>query len=134
MRRLRHIWQTNRKIYGAPKLHFLLTQDSMFASFSLKRVQRLMRQMGIHSKAIKKWRATGQSVPTIERANLLQQDFSTTALNQKWSTDITYIHTKKDGWLYLSRVMDLHSRKIVAWDLGRHMTDALVVQTLKKSL
>ncbi|WP_442855634.1 DDE-type integrase/transposase/recombinase [Butyrivibrio sp. NC3005] len=35
-------------------------------------------------------------------------------IKQKWFTDITYIHTKKDGWTYLASVMDLYSRKIIA--------------------
>ncbi|WP_425342513.1 DDE-type integrase/transposase/recombinase [Lacticaseibacillus paracasei] len=53
--------------------------------------------------------------PKVEqRPNLLKQDFSTTGLNQKWNADMTYIQTKRNAWCYLSTIMDLHSRRIIA--------------------
>ena len=54
-----------------------------------------------------------------EYPNLLKRDFSTDKINQKWVTDITYIYTLSDGWCYLSSILDLHSRKIIAWRLSR---------------
>ena len=45
----------------------------------------------------------------LERDNILEQDFSTTSINQKWVSDITYIYVQKEGWCYLASVMDLHS-------------------------
>ena len=47
----------------------------------------------------------------LERDNILEQDFSTTSINQKWVSDITYIYVQKEGWCYLASVMDLHSKK-----------------------
>jgi putative transposase len=132
---LRKLWTDNRKVYGAPKLHHLLqAEHSDFSSFSLKRVQRLMKKAGIVSKVIRKWRPVGKLPAVLEQENLLNQNFTTTQLNQKWSTDITYIHTLRDGWVYLSSIMDLHSRKIISWDLGRRMTDDLVVKTLERAV
>lgn len=64
----------------------------------------------------------------------MNQDFTTTSLNQKWVTDITYIDTQKDGWCYLSSIMDLHSKKIIAWNLGKKMDRSLVIQTLKDAV
>ena len=46
----------------------------------------------------------------------MNQDFTATGINQKWCTDITYIHTQKDGWTYLASVMDLYSRKGCPYD------------------
>lgn len=48
-----------------------------------------------------------------KRTNLLEQDFSTTTINEKWVAGITYIHTQKDGWCYLASVIDLYSKKII---------------------
>lgn len=52
---------------------------------------------------------------TIVKENILNRDFSTTTINEKWVTDITYIHVLKEGWTYLASVMDLHDRKIISY-------------------
>lgn len=44
-----------------------------------------------------------------------------TKRSKKWSADITYIHTEKDGWTYLASVEDLYSRKIIGWAFGKTM-------------
>lgn len=60
--------------------------------------------------AARKYKATTHSNHTLPVApNLLEQDFSATAPNQKWVSDITYIATD-EGWLYLAVVLDLYSR------------------------
>lgn len=66
----------------------------------------------------------------MERKNLLNRDFSTTTINEKWVADITYIHTVRDGWCYLASVMDLHSKKIVGFSFSRSMTTDLVMTAL----
>jgi len=53
--------------------------------------------------------------------DLLEQDFSATAPNEKWVSDISDIWTD-EGWLYLAVVMDLYSRAIVGWSMNRRMT------------
>jgi putative transposase len=62
--------------------------------------------------------------------NLLAQQFTAAAPNQKWLADITYIPTA-EGWLYLAAVMDLCSRKIVGWAMDERMTTDLVTQALQ---
>ena len=66
-----------------------------------------------------------------ERDNILNQDFTATGINQKWCTDITYIHTKTDGWTYLAFVMDLYSRKIIGWAYDTSMTAELALKAVK---
>lgn len=129
---LRSIWAEHRFVYGAPKLHYFLQKQGY--RLSIKRVQKLMRKAGIKSITMKKWRPSGKQSPAIEQENLIKQDFSTTGLNQKWTADITYIKTVHDGWTYLSSIIDIHSRKVIAWELGKRMTEELVVNTLKKAL
>ena len=48
--------------------------------------------------------------------NLLARDFTTTAINQKWVGDITYLWTT-EGWMYLATVIDVYSRAVIGWSL-----------------
>lgn len=117
--------------YGAPKIYQKLLKNGV--KCSLKRVQRLMRKQGLQSIIRKKWKPK-QSVKSERNhlPNLMKQDFTAEQLNQKWATDITYIHTLKDGWCYLSSIMDLCSKKIIAWDFSKRMESSLVLQTIDK--
>lgn len=127
------IFEESGKRYGAPKIHAQLQKDGW--KISLKLVQKRMKLLDIRSIIVKKWKAAPSSKHRIEsKENLLEQNFSTTGVNQKWVTDITYIHTVKDGWVYLSTIMDLHTRKIIAWDLGKTMETSLVLSTLNKAI
>ncbi|MTK21512.1 DDE-type integrase/transposase/recombinase [Turicibacter sanguinis] len=69
----------------------------------------------------------------LQRHNILEQDCSTTSINQKWVSDITYIYVHKEGWCYLASVMDLHSKKIIGYHFSKQMTKDLIVQGLKNA-
>ena len=57
--------------------------------------------------------------------NLLARQFDVTAPDHVWAGDITYIWTA-EGWLYLSVLVDLYSRKVVGWAMNQHMETTLV--------
>lgn len=99
---MRIYFDTKRR-YGAPKIHQVLLSKGWHVS--LKRVQRRMAALGIHSIVI----------------------------NQKWCTDITYIHTQKDGWTYLASVMDFYSKKIIGWSYGTSMTTDLAIKAVENA-
>jgi putative transposase len=61
--------------------------------------------------------------------NRLEQKFETSAPDQIWVTDITYIKTH-EGWLYLCVVIDLFSRRVVGWSAQSRMTTDLALQAL----
>ena len=104
-------------------------------SVSLKRVQRLMKSGGLASIIQKKYTPYKQSKELVlERDNILEQDFSTTSINQKWVSDITYIYVQKEGWCYLASVMDLHSKKIIGYHFSKQMTTDIIVQAFKECL
>jgi transposase InsO family protein len=65
--------------------------------------------------------------------NLLEQNFTAAAPNQRWAADITYISTRQ-GWLYLAVVMDLFSRRVVGWSMSRWMSRRLVVDALRMAV
>ena len=125
------IYYETKRRYGAPKIHDELLDLGWHVS--LKRVQRRMSTLSIHSIVIKKYRHSSSNKPVTEKENLLNQDFSATRINQKWSTDITYIYTKKDGWTYLASVMDLYSRKIIGWSYATSMTADLAVKAVQNA-
>jgi putative transposase len=65
--------------------------------------------------------------------NILWRNFSAHRVNEKWTSDITYIWVK-DKWMYLAVVMDLYSRKIVGWALDSTMTYELVMEALSDAI
>ncbi|MCM3750393.1 DDE-type integrase/transposase/recombinase, partial [Paenibacillus pasadenensis] len=79
-------------------------------------VGKIMRENGLRSCVSRTFKVTTtdskHALPIAP--NVLNQDFSTTAPNQVWVTDITYIPCR-EGRLYLASVLDLFTRKIVGW-------------------
>jgi putative transposase len=65
--------------------------------------------------------------------NLLEQNFTAAATNERWASDITFIWTGQ-GWLYLAVVMDLYSRRIIGWSMSRQVSRHIVVNALNMAL
>ena len=96
-------------------------------------VQRIMQKYNLQCriKPKRKWKSQGETV--IIAPDLLKRDFTASAPNKKWVTDITYIQygsTVK----YLSTIMDLFNNEIVAYKLYDHQQTPLVIDTLKAAL
>lgn len=119
-------------MYGAVKICRSLNDNG--AACSLKRVQRHMSAQGLRSVVVKKYRhqANHGSIPD-DRENILNRNFTAETINQKWCTDITYIHVLKEGWTYLASVMDLCFRKIVGYAYGMSMTVELALKAVKNA-
>lgn len=132
LEKIRHIHKESKQRYGAPKIYDKLVEDGW--SVSLKRVQRLMRKAHIRSITVKKFRPQTSKTTIQSRENLLNQNFTTTTINQKWVADMTYIHTLKNGWCYLASILDLHSRKIVGYSFSRKMTTDVVLSALHNAV
>lgn len=111
-----HIWLERRGIHHNPKT-----------------VLRVMNKYGLLSeiRRKKKYRAMGQQLH--KYANLLNRDFTAQRPNQKWVTDISYIHTAQ-GVLYLSVIRDLFDNSIVAHRTGTEQTVNLVLNTIKDAM
>lgn len=81
-----------------------------------------MRSAGIYAIKPKKFKVTTDSKHNYPIApNLLNRDFKTSRSNEVWVSDITYIRTRQ-GWLYLTMVMDLFDRKIVGWSTSNNLS------------
>ncbi|MBV4429706.1 IS3 family transposase [Clostridium tyrobutyricum] len=126
------IYKDSKKRYGAIKINYKLRQINI--NISLKRTQRLMKKLGIKSVVCKKFRPFPSKSKVEEKKNILKRDFNASRINQKWCTDITYIHTIKDGWCYLASVMDLYSRKIIGYSFSKSMDSKLAINAVDNAL
>ena len=90
-----------------------------------------MAEQGLRPIVVKKYNhhANHGSIPD-DKKNILGPDFGTEAINQKWCTDIIYIHVQKEGWTYLASVMDLCIRKTIGYAYGASMTAGLAVKAV----
>ncbi len=122
------IHHQSRQTYGSPRIHHeLKTQGHAVGK---KRVERLMKTAGIAVLPLRRHVTTTDSNHNQPIApNLLEQDFSAAAPNQRWVTDITYVPTV-EGWLYVAAIMDLYSRRIVGWAMAATMHRDLVLKAL----
>ena len=104
--------QRSRGTHVPEKIQDELAALGIFAG--LNRIKRLRTQHGIRCTHKKKYKATTDSRHNLPVApNLLDRQFSqTTAPNQVWVADITYVPTD-EGWLYLAAIKDLHRCEIV---------------------
>ena len=89
------------------------------------------RIFSIITKQYKYYKKGNESVSLVR--NVLNRDFSTETINEKWVSDITYIWSRKEGWCYLSSIMDLYSNRIISHKVGKFMDIKLVMETLKEA-
>ena len=92
-----------------------------------------MRSLNIRSIIQKKSKYYSQSSDYKRGKNLLNRNFKASRINQKCATDITYIHTQKDGWCYLASVMDLLTIKIIGYSFSKNMETKLTIDALNKA-
>ena len=130
------IFVQSRKSYGAVRVHDQLIKRGIL-DYSVKQIRRIMREkalFSVHCRRNRKVISTTDSRGNKSIAdNLLQRNFSATAVNQKWVGDITYIWTD-ERWLYLATVMDLFSRKIVGYAMGDHIDARLACKAFRMAL
>ena len=99
-----------------------------------KRVERLMRENGLEARRKRRFRKTTDSKHSDPIApNVVAREFEETAPNRTWVTDVTAIWTL-EGWLYLAVLLDLYSRRVVAWAVSESNDTALALQALQAGL
>ena len=98
-----------------------------------KRVQRLMRGMGLSVKTKRKARKTTNSQHDFPRYPNLVQDIAIVRPDQVWVSDITYIRLR-DEFVYLAVIMDVFTRGIRGWHLGRSLDQTLTLIALDRAL
>ncbi len=127
-KRIQHHFNGFKQRYGSLKITAKLREEGWV--ISPKTVAKFMKEMGLVSRVVKKYKATTNSKhnqPVFP--NLVDRQFKVEAPNHTWVSDITYVATQQ-GWVYLASVMDLYSRKIVGYSMGSRMTQELALDAL----
>jgi putative transposase len=102
-------------------------------TISRKRIQRVMRQNGLLRKHQPKTRKTTNSEHHFPRYPNLVQDLEIVRPDQVWVSDITYIRLDR-GFVYLAVIMDVFTRSIRGWQLGRSLDQSLTLLALQRAL
>ncbi len=125
---IRAIHEELKGAYGSPRMVKELRGRGFPAS--KPRVERLMREHGIRARHKRRYKVTTDSTHHLPvAANRLNRNFTPSAPNQTWTSDITYLWTD-EGWLYLAIVLDLFNREVVGWSLQPRMTADIVIDAL----
>jgi len=130
--KIKESFDRSRGTYGSPRI--LADLKFLGEKTSKKRVQRLMQELGIMGASRRRWAKTTTRDDRFTSApDLVKREFKADSPNKLWVADITYIPTW-EGFLYLSVVLDVFSRKIVGWSMAPHLRTELVTAALEMAL
>jgi putative transposase len=117
------------RTYGARRVWRDVLADGV--DCGLHRIERLMRQQALRARPRRRRLPKDEGDRQVANVplNLLDRQFAAERPNQKWIADFTYIWTA-EGWLYVSAVIDLFSRRVVGWSMSAGMTAQLVADAL----
>jgi len=125
------IYNESHQNYGAPKITKVLQGEG--EKISEKTVGNYMREIGIKAQYVKPYTITTMDSDfSTELKNILDEEFNPAEPNAVWCSDITYVWTY-EGFVYLTSIMDLYSRKIIAWVLSDTLEAKWVVEAINKA-
>lgn len=130
MEKIREIHAATDGTYGAPRIQADLADDHDI-HVGIKRVARLLRQMGIQGvsgRGRKRPRAT-TAAEAPAAPDLVRRNFTADGPGQLWVADITYIPTW-EGWLFLAGVKDVFTKQIVGWSMRDDLKADIVIDAL----
>lgn len=129
---IHRIYAEGRGDYGSPTIYRVLRENGFRVNH--KRIARLMRWIGLRAKSLRRFKRTTTSCKDHQAApNLLKQNFHTSGPNRVWLSDITFIDTD-EGWLFLTTVQDMWSRRMVGHAITDHLRAEAVIEALQMAL
>ena len=132
--RIKEIYQAHNGMAGSPMITADLHDEPEFSNVSRPRVARMMRDMGLKCKTIRKFVVTTDSKHSEPVApNLLNRQFTVPAPDTAWVSDITYLRVGRK-WYYLTVFIDLFSRTVVGWDLSDSLEWHSTIRALNKAI
>ena len=129
---IREIHTELDKSYGSPRITRELRRRGRLVNH--KRVERLMRRhdvVGLTERRRVRTTIPAEDAPPLP--DLVERRFAPGAPDVAWAGDITYVPTD-EGWLYLSSVLDLGSRRLLGWEMDDNMATPLVADALSKAI
>lgn len=128
---IKKIHNESHQIYGAPKITKELHKKGL--AISAKTVGNYMREMGLKAHWVRPYIQTTIDPDFRDSLhNILNEQFNPAMPNAVWVSDITYVWTF-EGFVYLTSIMDLYSRKIISWVLSRTLEAVHVVEAVEKA-
>jgi len=120
---------------GGKKLYWMLGSDirSIFPHFGRDKFFSLLRRNDLLVERKRQYHKTTHSYHHFHKYGNLIKDFCVVRPNQVWVSDITYLRTEK-GFVYLSLLTDMYSRKIVGWSISNSLSIEVCVDALKNAL
>ena len=128
--KIKTIYMQSRGRYGSPRITAALRAMGIMAGKN--RVAGIMKNNSIAVKCRHKRKYTKTAEKQIN-SDLVERRFNPIIRNSDWASDITYIRTKH-GWKYLSVIMDLYSRMIVAWKVNSSQDENIIIRTIENAL
>jgi len=129
---VKEAFENSRRTYGCRRITYQLKASGI--NCYKNKIAKIMNEYKIIPKTKRKYKITTNSNHSHSIApNLVKRNFTLEKKNKVWVGDITYIWTR-EGWLYLSSVIDLFSRKIVGWSLGSRMSKNLVIASFSEAI
>lgn len=129
--RILEIYHDSHQNYGAPKITACLRMEGEV--IAEKTVGKYMKELGIKAQYIKPYTVTTiDSDFSSELKNILNEEFNPEIPDAVWCSDITYIWTY-EGFVYLTSIMDLYSRKILAWVLSDTLEAKWVIEAIDRA-
>jgi transposase InsO family protein len=121
-----------KRFYGYRRVHWELRQRGQCVN--AKRVLRLMREDNLLSLRTRRFvPATTDSQHGWRVWPNLARGLVTRNLNELWVADITYVRLREE-FVYVAVVLDAHSRRVIGWELARHLGASVAVQALRMAL
>jgi putative transposase len=127
--RIKASFVASDRTYGARRVWHDILEEGF--ACGLHRIERLMQLQGLRARPRRRRLPKDEGdrqMPSVP-SNILDRQFEAERPNQKWIADFTYIWTA-EGWLYVSAVIDLFSRRVVGWSMSATMTAQLVADAL----
>ena len=129
---IREAYEERSGILGYRQMTIKLNREHDF-HVNAKRIRRIMRILGIKSVCRRKRKNYIKSTPEVTAENILNRDFSSTYFGEKWLTDVTEMKYGISGKAYLSAVLDLADKSIVAFEFGHSNNNMLVFGNFDKA-
>jgi putative transposase len=131
-RAIRRVHAASGGVYGQLKVwDELLDENITVARCTVERLMRAHGIEGLHNGQVK--RTTLPGLSPVAADDLVRRDFTALRPDAVWLSDFTYIRTW-EGWSYLSVVLDVHTRRIVGWQVTSHMRQSLVSDALEMAI
>lgn len=132
LEKIREIHKRNRERYGRRRIYEGLIRSG--TKVGKGTVGRIMHKHGIRPWYVKKFkRLKVEKFRKKVSPNKLNRDFKPGIPNKVWLSDLTQIRTL-EGWLYISVVEDLGTRRVIGWSMSSRMKKAIILEGLRMAL